>query len=109
MRAHDTCIIRLNPARRLDAPARFRLMIDRSFPERLRVPVCAAPMFLVSGPELVIAACRAGVMGAFPAPNPRTLDEFDAWLAQISAAVGDAPWAVNLITHASNDRLAGEI
>jgi nitronate monooxygenase len=84
-------------------------MIDRSFPEGLRAPVCVAPMFLVSGPELVIAACRAGVMGAFPAPNTRTLDDFDAWLAQISAAVGDAPWAVNLITHATNDRLAGEI
>lgn len=84
-------------------------MIDRGFPSRLRAPVCAAPMFLVSGPELVIAACQAGIMGAFPAPNTRTLEEFEAWLARIAAAVGDAPWAVNLITHASNDRLAAEL
>jgi nitronate monooxygenase len=76
---------------------------------KLRAPVCAAPMFLVSGPDLVIAACRAGIMAAFPAPNTRSLDDFDAWLARISTEVGDAPWAVNLITHASNERLAGEI
>ncbi|MGA2952280.1 MAG: nitronate monooxygenase [Caulobacteraceae bacterium] len=84
-------------------------MIDRAFLGRLRVPVCAAPMFLVSGPDLVIAACRAGIMAAFPAPNTRTLDEFEAWLTRIAAEVGDAPWAVNLITHASNDRLAAEL
>ena len=84
-------------------------MIDRAFLGRLRVPVCAAPMFLVSGPDLVIAACRAGIMAAFPAPNTRTLDEFEAWLTRIAAEVGDAPWAVNLITHASNDRLSAEL
>jgi nitronate monooxygenase len=84
-------------------------MIDRSFLGRLRAPVCAAPMFLISGPDLVIAACRAGVMAAFPAPNTRTLEEFDRWLTRIAAEVGDAPWAVNLITHATNDRLAGEL
>jgi nitronate monooxygenase len=84
-------------------------VIDRAFLGRLRVPVCAAPMFLVSGPDLVIAACRAGIMAAFPAPNTRTLDEFEAWLTRIAAEVGDAPWAVNLITHASNDRLAAEL
>ena len=78
-------------------------------PSRLRAPICVAPMFLVSGPELVIAASRAGIMAAFPAPNTRTLEDFDAWLSQISRAVGDRPWAVNVITHASNQRLAGEI
>jgi nitronate monooxygenase len=84
-------------------------MIDRSLLSRLRAPVCAAPMFLVSGPDLVIAACKAGIMAAFPAPNTRSLDDFDAWLARIAEAVGEAPWAVNLITHASNERLAGEL
>lgn len=84
-------------------------MSERAFLSRLRAPVCAAPMFLVSGPELVIAACRAGIMAAFPAPNTRTLDEFEAWLARIAAEAGDAPWAVNLITHASNDRLQAEL
>jgi nitronate monooxygenase len=66
-------------------------------------------MFLVSGPGLVIAARRAGIMAAFPAPNTRSLEDFDAWLAQISGDASAAPWAVNLITHASNERLAGEI
>jgi len=84
-------------------------MIDRSFLTQLRVPVCAAPMFLISGPDLVIAACRAGIMAAFPAPNTRTLEDFDHWLTRIAAEAGEAPWAVNLITHATNDRLAGEL
>lgn len=84
-------------------------MIDRGFLDRLRAPVCAAPMFLVSGPDLVIAACHAGIMGAFPAPNTRTLDDLDAWMSRIKAEVGDAPWALNLITHSSNDRLPGEL
>ncbi|QUD89482.1 NAD(P)H-dependent flavin oxidoreductase [Phenylobacterium montanum] len=84
-------------------------MIDRAFLTRLRAPICAAPMFLVSGPELVVGACKAGVMAAFPAPNSRTLDDFEAWIARISAEVCDAPWAVNLITHASNDRLKAEL
>lgn len=66
---------------------------------RLRVPVICAPMFRVSGPELVIAACKAGVIGAFPAANCRTIDELDEWLTQIAAALGpeDAPFCPNLI------------
>lgn len=77
---------------------------------RLRVPVVAAPMFLVSGPELVVAACRAGVIGSFPTQNCRTVDELDGWFRQITDGLGDAgpgaaPWAVNLITHRSNRRL----
>jgi nitronate monooxygenase len=47
---------------------------------RLRLPIVAAPMFLVSGPELVIAACRAGIVGSFPAANARTAPELEAWL-----------------------------
>ncbi|MFC3173502.1 NAD(P)H-dependent flavin oxidoreductase [Novosphingobium bradum] len=54
--------------------------------ERLALPLVAAPMFRVSGPDLVIAASRAGIIGAFPTSNCRTLDELDAWLAQMMAA-----------------------
>jgi len=75
---------------------------------RLKLPVVAAPMFLVSGPALVIAACRAGVVGSFPALNARPIAQLDAWLEQIGAALSeaDAPFAVNLIVHRSNSRLA---
>jgi nitronate monooxygenase len=67
--------------------------------DRLRLPVIAAPMLRVSGPELVKAACAAGVVGAFPTANARTVDELDEWLDEIgSAATGaTAPHAPNLI------------
>jgi nitronate monooxygenase len=81
--------------------------------QRLRLPVVAAPMFLVSGPELVIAASRAGIVGSFPTPNCRTVEELDAWLTQITTELGvgaDAPpWAVNLITHSTNTRLEDDL
>ena len=66
---------------------------------RLSLPLIAAPMFRVSGPELVIAACRAGVIGSFPTANCRTPEEFDAWITRIEAALGpeDAPFCPNLI------------
>lgn len=66
---------------------------------RLRLPVIAAPMFRVSGVELVTAACKAGVIGAFPTANCRDVAELDAWLACIRAALApaDAPWCANLI------------
>jgi nitronate monooxygenase len=74
-------------------------------------------MFLVSGPELVLAACRAGLVGAFPAPNTRSLEQLDAWMAEIRASLDDlrsrgarpGPWAVNLITHSSNARLPADL
>jgi nitronate monooxygenase len=71
---------------------------DRIAP-RLRLPLVAAPMFRVSGPELVVAACRAGVVGAFPTANCRNVEELDAWLARIRAALtpADAPFCPNLI------------
>jgi nitronate monooxygenase len=73
---------------------------------RLRLPAIAAPMFLISGPELVLAACRAGIIGAFPTPNARTAEILDQWLARIHRGVrsGDAPWAANLIMHSSYAR-----
>lgn len=63
-------------------------------------------MFLQSGPEMVIASCQAGIVGSFPSFNARTVDDLDAWLARITAEVGEAhaPWAINLVTHRSNPR-----
>lgn len=77
--------------------------------ETLRLPVVVAPMFLVSGPEMVIAACKAGFIGSFPAPNARTAADLDTWMAQIKAAVGGLPWAANLVTHVSNPRLPQDL
>jgi nitronate monooxygenase len=69
------------------------------FGARLRLPLIAAPMFQVSGPDLVIAACRAGVIGAFPTANCRSVAQFDEWVSKIGAALGpaDAPFCPNLI------------
>jgi nitronate monooxygenase len=77
---------------------------------RLRLPLIAAPMFLVSGPDLVVACCRAGIVGAFPTANCRTPGELDGWLARIAAASeGAAPFAANLIVHRTNARLAEDL
>ena len=78
---------------------------------RLRLPVVAAPLFLVSGPDLVIAACRAGVLGTFPALNQRTTAGVEEWLQSIEAALGpgDAPYGLNLIVHRTNARLAADL
>ena len=82
---------------------------------RLRLPLVAAPMFLASGPELVIACCRAGIVGSFPAKNPRTLDGLDEWLTVIGEGIASpgrrapSPFAVNLIVHRSNDVVDGEL
>lgn len=84
---------------------------------RLRVPVIAAPMLLVSGPELVIAACRAGIIGSFPTANPRGKGELEAWLTRIEAelraaeAAGEhvGPYVPNLIVHRSNPRLESDL
>ena len=85
-------------------------MLPDSIRNRLRLPLIAAPMFLVSGPALVIAACRAGVIGSFPTANCRTIAELDAWLAEIGAATeGCAPFCPNLIVHRSNPRVADDL
>ncbi|MGJ5205970.1 NAD(P)H-dependent flavin oxidoreductase [Bradyrhizobium sp. HKCCYLR20261] len=85
---------------------------------RLRLPLIAAPMFLVSGVELVSAACLNGVIGAFPTVNCRTSDELDAWLREIRARLARAgevggaaaaPPCPNLIVHRSNARLADDL
>lgn len=85
--------------------------------DRLRVPVVAAPMLIVSGPELVIAACRAGVLGAFPLGNPRGDGELEEWLSRIESELAVArdagepvaPYVPNLVVHASNTGLAGQL
>jgi nitronate monooxygenase len=74
--------------------------LPASIAARLRVPLLVAPMFRVSGPDLVVAACRAGAIGAFPAVNARTPDGLESWLDQISRAtrsVGAAPYCVNIV------------
>ncbi len=77
--------------------------------DTLRLPVFAAPMFLISGPELVIAACKAGIIGAFPTPNARSIEQLDEWMARIRAEVGTQPWCANLVTHSTNARLAADL
>jgi nitronate monooxygenase len=85
-------------------------MLPDSLKSRLRLPLIAAPMFLVSGPALVVAACRAGVIGSFPTANCRTIEELDAWLATIKVETeGAAPFCPNLIVHRSNPRLADDL
>ena len=78
---------------------------------RLKLPLIAAPMFLVSGPDLVIACCRAGVIGSFPTANCRTVDELDAWMTRIAAETDSdcAPVAPNLIVHRTNTRLPQDL
>ena len=76
---------------------------------KLRLPVMAGPMFIASTADLVIAQCKAGIIGAMPALNPRTTDELDADIARIARSVGDMPYAINLVAHASNERLAADL
>src|ERR1700728_1241658 len=92
-------------------------MLPEQWRERLRVPVIAAPMTDVSGPELVAAACAAGVIGAFPAHNAADSDELARWLRRIAGRAVElpppgrlaAPVGVNLVAHHSNARLAGDL
>lgn len=78
---------------------------------RLRLPVVAAPMFLVSNPDLVLACCNSGIVGSFPALNQRDSEGFKRWLDTIEAGLhaDAAPYAVNLIVHATNPRLHADL
>jgi len=88
-------------------------------PFRLRLPVVAAPMFLISGTELVLEACKAGIVGAFPTPNARPISELALWMKQITEGLAQArdaqpkatlgPWCANLVTHSSNTRLSEDL
>jgi nitronate monooxygenase len=86
--------------------------------ERLTIPAIAAPMFLVSGPDLVVEACRSGIVGTFPALNQRTSEGYAAWLDEIEERLGQveaasgvptSPYGVNLIVHKTNARLARDL
>ncbi|MFY8074739.1 NAD(P)H-dependent flavin oxidoreductase [Sphingorhabdus lacus] len=87
--------------------------------DNLRLPVIGSPLFIVSGPELVIAQCKAGVVGSFPALNARPASQLDEWLHQITEELAShnrdnpdrpaAPYAVNQIVHKSNNRLQEDI
>ena len=87
--------------------------------DNLAIPVIGSPLFLVSGPELVIAQCKAGIVGSFPALNARPQHVLEEWLIRIKKELAQAkfenpdlpiaPYAVNQICHASNDRLMGDM
>lgn len=87
--------------------------------DNLRLPIIGSPLFIVSGPELVIAQCKAGVVGSFPALNARPASQLDEWLHQITEELAAhnrdnpdrpaAPYAVNQIVHKSNNRLQEDI
>jgi nitronate monooxygenase len=87
--------------------------------DRLRLPVIGSPLFIISGPDLVIAQCKAGIVGSFPALNARPISQLDEWLAQITEELADwdrahpeapsAPFAVNQIVHKTNNRLEEDV
>ena len=87
--------------------------------DRLRLPLIGSPLFIISGPELVIAQCKAGIVGSFPALNARPQALLDEWLHQITEELAAwnranpdrpaAPYAVNQIVHRSNDRLEADL
>jgi nitronate monooxygenase len=93
--------------------------IPRILQNKLALPVIGAPLFIVSGPELVIAQCKAGIVGAFPALNARPKEMLEEWILRIKSELAAyekanpgkpvAPFAVNQIVHASNDRLDHDI
>ena len=89
-----------------------------AFIDQLSLPVVAAPMFLISGPQLVIECCKNGIVGTFPALNQRTTDGFESWVIEIKEAVAAfeaetgkkaAPFGVNLIVHQSNPRVEADL
>jgi nitronate monooxygenase len=91
------------------------MSLPRSLQGRLRLPAIAAPMFLCSGPDLVVEACRGGVIGTFPALNQRSSEGYEAWLEEIEtrlAAVAHeqpAPYGINLIVHRTNPRVDADL
>lgn len=89
------------------------MSLSASLEQRLRLPVVAAPMFLISNPQLVLACCGSGVVGSFPALNQRDSAGFKAWLEEIEAGLAQlqapAPYAVNLIVHPTNPRLQADL
>lgn len=94
------------------------MAVPSAFAGRLAAPVVAAPMFLISGPDLVVETCRGGVVGTFPALNQRTSEGYAAWLDEIAErlaaasakdGIEPAPFGVNLVVHRSNPRLSADL
>ena len=95
------------------------MALPKILQDNLAIPVIGAPLFLVSGPELVIAQCKAGIVGSFPALNARPQHVLEEWLIRIKEELAQekaenpdlpiAPYAVNQICHGSNDRLMGDM
>lgn len=93
-------------------------MSNPKFFESLSLPVIAAPMFLISGPKLVIECCKNGIVGTFPALNQRTTEGFEQWVVEIKTALNEfesetgkkaAPFGVNLIVHQTNPRVQADL
>ena len=89
-----------------------------AFIKELSLPIVAAPMFLISGPQLVIECCKNGIVGTFPALNQRTSEGFEEWLIEINSSLKEfeeqtgkkaAPFGVNLIVHSTNPRLEADV
>lgn len=95
------------------------MALPASLRDSLTLPLVAAPMFLISGPELALACCKEGIVGSFPALNQRTSEGFEAWLEQMNTELDRfrqdnpearvAPYAVNLIVHRSNPRWQADL
>ena len=93
-------------------------MSKPNFFNDLKLPAIAAPLFLVSGPKLVIECCKSGIVGTFPALNQRTTEGFEEWVIQIKnelsefekdTGVKPAPFGVNLIVHNTNPRVRDDL
>lgn len=93
--------------------SRLKMPLPEPLLRNLSIPAIGAPMFLISGPEIVIAQAKAGLIGSFPTPNARTPEILDGWMQQISEALAADPkaaaWAANLVVHPSNDRLLADL
>ena len=89
------------------------MSIPAALADRLAIPAIAAPMFLCSGPDLVVETCRSGIAGTFPALNQRSSEGFDAWCQEIEQrlhnAENAAPYGVNLIVHKTNPRVQADL
>ena len=92
--------------------------MENNFYNSLNIPVIAAPLFLISGPKLVIECCKNGIVGTFPALNQRTSEGFEEWVIQIKKELNEyeqntgikaAPFGVNLIVHPSNIRIKSDL
>lgn len=95
------------------------MSLPKTLQDNLRLPIIGSPMFIVSNPDLVIAQCKAGIIGSFPALNARPAAELEVWLQRITTELAEykaanpdkkvAPFAVNQIVHQSNDRLQHDL